>query len=238
MTDRKQPIRVPLRIDNSAATAVPATRFSEYNRKQLETMVEEYEKRYMAALNSVRVLKDEKDKVFNSNLDLRRRLQQYDAEIRAAQLKSFQDAGDASFTGKEDSAIRNEFVKLQDMIKEWAKKNAVLYMDEVKARFANTTDANALTHELGKVARLTADGRLPAEHLRKKAPYILLNALLAYEVCVAVFDDPFYARTVNIFTAKDQPSSVSNSGESQMLHNIYEELKLSRILRQPCPLFY
>lgn len=134
--------------------------------------------------------------VNQENFELREKIKELNSVIRQTQEKAFGRVSQGRWTAQPDRDIRDSLNLLQRRIRDWSKEYAIestQALDDLKLKGQEKAQ---FLGNLGNVLNLASDGNIPeslrAGKMSRRLPSILLNSLLAQNVYLQVFDDPFY----------------------------------------------
>ena len=115
-------------------------------------------------------------------------------KLREAQEGAFRALKKGTWMPKEDHRVREEFVKLEENIRTWAKTYALSDISTLQAKITETAEMNRVLSKLdgyydGDWDRLVSCTK---SLVQKRLPRILVQALLAKDIFEKIFDNPFF----------------------------------------------
>ncbi|KAF3401417.1 hypothetical protein DPV78_005474 [Talaromyces pinophilus] len=115
-------------------------------------------------------------------------------KLREAQEAAFRALKKGTWMPKEDHRVREEFVKLEENIRTWAKTYALSDISTLQAKITETAEKNRVLSKLdgyydGDWDRLVSCTK---SLVQKRLPRILVQALLAKDIFEKIFDNPFF----------------------------------------------
>lgn len=159
------------------------------NYRSLQADLKRTEQREATAQEGVNYLKLQ-------NQELTEKSRAFQTEVKRTQEKSIREMTDARWAPIPDDFHREHLKNLHQDIRNWAKNwaSSSLKLDTLP----HETRRDFVQNYLSRVCQLTQDGKLPAElsspksKMKDKAPWLLLNALLAHEVQTEVLAKKFF----------------------------------------------
>lgn len=114
--------------------------------------------------------------------------------LRVAQEGTLLSVKRASWVPKDDGAVRNEFSKLEEKLKAWAKKNAVPDINALRP-LSNEEKVEITDYLERYIFQLNFDALLNkmSPPLMKRFPVLITHSMLAKYIFEEIFDNPFFA---------------------------------------------
>ena len=140
-----------------------------------------------------------------------------EAQIRQVQALAFVGIGGDSWAAGDDGTVRTELENLHIRVKNWAKKYATEDIGAAKGLPSN--EHGSFIQLLAEVVRLRSGAQNVIEHLesgpiKKKAPAMCLQGLLAHHVYAKIISRPFFV--------------LGDAGET--LQSVYMEIRQGEII--------
>lgn len=138
------------------------------------------------------------------------------------QERAFRSMDKGGWTAPEDGKVRDNFLRLQEKIKKWAKNNAL--------QVASGKDLDRLTFDQKQEIIESLSGycvpgnwdqiiQMMAPSVARKVPYLFAHAMISRDIFGGMFEDPFF--TLEVFGEVDFP-------RASQIFNLYRAMIKSK----------